>query len=44
MQDIIMGLILIAGLVLLLSGIAAGLFTGFAAQTFIRRMDNRDMK
>ena len=30
--------------VLLLSGIAAGLFTGFAAQTFIRRMDKRDMK
>ena len=30
--------------ILLLSGIAAGLFTGFAAQTFIRRMDKRDMK
>lgn len=27
--------------VLLLSGIAAGLFTGFAAQTFIHRMDKK---
>lgn len=28
--------------VLLLSGIAAGLFTGFAAQTFIHRMDKKE--